>query len=56
MTMIGHKTRSMFERYKMVSEPEVLAAARRLDAAATKATAQSAVSGTSLDESIPVSY
>jgi hypothetical protein len=34
MTMTGHKTRSVVERYKIVSEGDLTDAARRLDAAA----------------------
>ena len=34
MTMTGHKTRSVFERYHIVSEGDLTDAARRLDAAA----------------------
>ena len=31
MQMTGHKTRSVFERYKIVSEGDLTDAARRLD-------------------------
>jgi len=37
MQMTGHKTRSIFERYNIVSESDLTAAARRLDAAYTSA-------------------
>jgi hypothetical protein len=33
MTMTGHKTRSVFERYNIVSQGDLLDAARRLDSA-----------------------
>jgi hypothetical protein len=35
MQMTGHRTRSVFERYNIVSEGDLRDAARRLDAART---------------------
>ncbi len=34
MQMTGHKTRSVFERYNIVSEGDLIAAAEKLDKAA----------------------
>lgn len=39
MQMTGHKTRSAFERYSIVSEGDLRDAARKLDSAATRAPA-----------------
>ena len=33
MTMTGHKTRSVFERYNIVSDGDLVEAARKLDLA-----------------------
>jgi hypothetical protein len=38
MTMTGHKTRAVFERYNVVSEGDLIEAARRLDLTAASAT------------------
>jgi hypothetical protein len=38
MMMTGHKSRSVFERYDMVSEGELLDAAHKLDRAVEKLT------------------
>lgn len=60
MTMTGHKTGSVFERYNIASEGDLLDAAKRLDAAAKNTTgtirAQSRASGALLDEASDVSY
>jgi hypothetical protein len=37
MTLTGHKTRSVFERYNIVSQGDLFEAARKLDEAAQKA-------------------
>ena len=40
MTMTGHKTRSFFERYNIVSDSDLVSAAARLDSAQKLSTAQ----------------
>ena len=42
MQMTGHKTRSVFERYNIVSPGDLLDAARRLDGATSTPQAASA--------------
>lgn len=42
MMMTGHKTRSVFERYNIVSDGDLNEAARRLDEAANKLTGTTA--------------
>ena len=39
MRLLGHKTRSIFDRYNIVSSGDLLDAARKLDVAATVTTA-----------------
>jgi len=41
MQMTGHKTRSVFERYNIVSEGDLKEAARKLDAVQPRATSAS---------------
>ena len=50
MQLTGHKTRSVFERYNIVSDSDLIEAARKLDiATATATTGQSGQSGASAD-------
>jgi integrase len=49
MTMTGHKTRAVFERYNIVSVGDLADAARRLDEAANSATGT--IAGTNARES-----
>ena len=58
MQMTGHKTRSVFERYKIVSPGDLRDAARRLDASTrTRLGTRSGVTGTiseTIGENAPV--
>ena len=51
MTLTGHKTRAVFERYNIVSEGDMLLAAKRLDEAADRSQSgsESSISGSSSD-------
>jgi hypothetical protein len=54
MQMTGHKTRSVFERYNIVSTGDLQDAARRLDAVSgTRAGATGTISGT-IGENAPI--
>jgi len=46
MTMTGHKTRAVFERYNIVSPGDLLEAARKLDASANMISATGTNPGT----------
>ena len=51
MTMTGHKTRAVFERYNIVSEGDLEMAARKLDEAALK-TEQHSTAPLAMDKGI----